>query len=66
MDWIFSFIPQAGEWWGASQPALAFLVLAEFFILELAGCIVPAVPGPAIVWVGMVILKIWVADASAN
>ena len=66
MDWWSSFIIQAGDWWGASQPILALLVLLGFFLTGLIGCILPIVPGPAIVWVGMVIHKLWVPEASAN
>lgn len=66
MDWWSSFISQAGDWWGASQPFLAMAVLAVFFIMGLIGCILPVIPGPVIVWIGMLIHKIWVPDASAN
>ncbi|MCZ6674035.1 MAG: DUF456 family protein [Verrucomicrobia bacterium] len=66
MDWWSSFITQAGDWWGASQPILALLVLGSFFMVGLIGCILPIVPGPAIVWAGMVIHKLWVPDSSAN
>lgn len=66
MDWISSFFSQAGSWWGASQPILAIIVLSGFFMVGLIGCVLPVVPGPAIVWVGMFIHKIWVPDGSAN
>ena len=32
----------------------------------LIGCILPVVPGPVIVWTGMVIHKIWVPESSAH
>lgn len=66
MDWWSSFISQAGEWWGASQPFIALLVLFTFFGVGLVGCILPVVPGPVIVWCGMVIHKLWVPESSAN
>ena len=66
MDWWASFISQAGEWWGASQPFIAFAVLFSFFLIGLIGCILPIVPGPVIVWCGMVIHKLWVPESSAN
>lgn len=66
MDWWSSFISQSGAWWGASQPVLAIVVLFGFFIAGLIGCILPIFPGPAIVWVGMVIHKLWVPESSAH
>ncbi|MDA0346388.1 MAG: DUF456 family protein [Verrucomicrobia bacterium] len=45
---------------------LALIVLVGFFMTGLIGCILPVVPGPAIVWIGMVIHKIWVPEASAH
>lgn len=66
MDWWASLITQAGDWWGASQPILALVILFGFFMVGLIGCILPVVPGPVIVWVGMLIHKIWVPEASAN
>ena len=66
MDWWSSFVTQAGDWWGASQPILALVILFSFFLVGLIGCVLPVVPGPAIVWVGMVIHKIWVPENSAN
>ena len=66
MDWWSSFISQAGEWGGASQPFIALLVLFAFFGVGLVGCILPVVPGPVIVWCGMVIHKLWVPESSAN
>jgi len=66
MDWWSSFITQAGDWWGASQPLLAVMMLFGFFMTGLIGCILPVVPGPVIVWTGMVIHKIWVPESSAH
>lgn len=66
MNWWSSFITQTGDWWGASQPALAMAVLLTFFLIGLIGCILPVVPGPVIVWAGMVIHKLWVPEASAS
>jgi uncharacterized protein YqgC (DUF456 family) len=66
MDWWSSFITQAGEWWGASQPIIALIVLFSFFMIGLVCCILPIVPGPVIVWAGMIIHKLWVPENSAN
>ena len=66
MDWWSSFITQAGDWWGASQPLLAVMMLFGFFMTGLIGCILPVVPGPVIIWTGMVIHKIWVPESSAH
>ena len=66
MDWWSSFISQAGDWWGASQPFIAFTVLFVFFFVGLVGCILPVVPGPVIVWCGMIIHKLWVPESSAH
>ncbi|MCB1121192.1 MAG: DUF456 family protein [Verrucomicrobiae bacterium] len=66
MDWWSSFITQAGQWWGASQPALAMVVVLLIFVFGLVCCVLPIVPGPVIVWLGIVIHKLWVPDASAN
>lgn len=66
MDWWSSFISQAGDWWGTSQPIIAFIVLFLFFGVGLVGCILPIVPGPVIVWSGMVIHKLWVPESSAS
>ena len=66
MNWWSSFITQAGDWWGASQPVIALVVLLSFFMIGLIGCVLPIVPGPVIVWAGMIIHKLWVPDNSAN
>lgn len=66
MDWWSSFISQAGDWWGTSQLIIAFFFLFLFFGVGLVGCILPIVPGPVIVWSGMVTHKLWVLDSSAS
>ena len=66
MDWWSSFISQAGEWWGVSQPVFALLVVLGFFGVGLVCCILPVVPGPVIVLAGMLIHKLWVPEASAS
>jgi uncharacterized protein len=66
MDWWSSFITQAGDWWGASQPVIAMVVVVSLFGFGLVCCVLPIVPGPVIVWAGMVIHKLWIPEGSAN
>ncbi len=66
MEWWHTFVSWFLEWWAVSQPWLALGTAMLFFITGLAGCLLPIIPGPLIVWVGMLIHKIWVPEDSVS
>ncbi len=49
-----------------SSSLIATLIASIFFVTGLLGCILPVIPGPLLVWLGVLIHKLWVPEQSVS
>ncbi len=49
--------------WPPTQAQVALLVVSLIFLIGLVGTVVPMLPGILIIWLGIVVDKLWLGDA---